>query len=73
MPVSQRLNSLSKVKSGSGKAIKRMRTLWHLWFMCVILATQEAEIMRVTVQSQPRQIVLKTLYQKIPTQNRLAE
>jgi hypothetical protein len=32
------------------------------WHMCVILATQEAEIRRITVQSQP--IVHETLSQK---------
>jgi hypothetical protein len=32
--------------------------------MPIILATQEAEIRRITVQSQPRQIVLKSLSQK---------
>jgi hypothetical protein len=32
--------------------------------MHVILATQEAEIKRITVQSQPKQIVHKTLSQK---------
>jgi hypothetical protein len=32
--------------------------------MPVILTTQEAEIRRITVQSQPRQIVLKTLSQE---------
>jgi hypothetical protein len=31
------------------------------WRTPVILATQEAEIRRITVQSQPGQIVLKTL------------
>jgi hypothetical protein len=36
----------------------------------VILATQEAEIRRITVQSQPGQIILQTLSQKYPTQNR---
>jgi hypothetical protein len=32
----------------------------------------EAEIRRIVVQSQPRQIVLKTLSQKHPTQKRAA-
>jgi hypothetical protein len=31
------------------------------WLTPVIVATQEAELRRVTVQSQPRQIVHKTL------------
>jgi hypothetical protein len=35
--------------------------------MPVILATQEAEIRRITVRSQSRQIVFKTLSQKYPT------
>jgi hypothetical protein len=34
--------------------------------MPVILATQEAEIRKIMVRGQPRQIVLKTLSQKIP-------
>jgi predicted transcriptional regulator with HTH domain len=38
------------------------------WLKLVILATQEAEIRRIIVGSQPRQIVQKTLYQKYPTQ-----
>jgi hypothetical protein len=33
--------------------------------MPVILATQEAEIRRIVVRSQPEQIVHKTLFQKI--------
>jgi hypothetical protein len=38
--------------------------------MPVILAIQEAEIRRILVQSQPGQIVLKTLCQKISSQKR---
>jgi hypothetical protein len=39
----------------------------------VILATQEAEITRITVLSQPGQIVLETLFQKNPSQKWLVE
>jgi hypothetical protein len=37
---------------------------WHQWLTPVILATQEAEIRRTAVRSQPRQIVLNTLFEK---------
>jgi hypothetical protein len=41
------------------------------WLTPVILATQEAVIRRIVVQSQPRQIVCETLSQKKnPSQNR---
>jgi hypothetical protein len=36
--------------------------------MSVILPTQEAEIRRITVQSQPGQIICETLSQKNPSQ-----
>jgi hypothetical protein len=36
----------------------------------VILATQESEIRRIVVQSQPRQIVFETLSSKILHKNR---
>jgi hypothetical protein len=42
----------------------------HWWLTPVILTTQEAEIRRIVVQSQPRQIVLETLSQKNPLQKR---
>jgi hypothetical protein len=38
--------------------------------MPVILVTQEAEIRRIAVWSQPRQIVHETLSQKNPSQNK---
>jgi hypothetical protein len=38
--------------------------------MPIILATQEVEIRRITVWSQPRKIVLETLSQKILHKNR---
>jgi hypothetical protein len=37
------------------------------WLVPIILATQEAKIRRTVVQSQPGQIVGKTLSQKYPT------
>jgi hypothetical protein len=43
------------------------------WLTTIILATQEAEIRRISVQSQPGQIVLKTLSQKYLTQKGLVE
>jgi hypothetical protein len=41
--------------------------------MPVILATQEAEIRRITVQSHPGQIVHKTLSRKIHHKKELVE
>jgi hypothetical protein len=42
----------------------------HQWLMPIILATQEAEIRRITVRSQPRQMFTRP-YLKIPfTKNR---
>jgi hypothetical protein len=34
------------------------------WLMPIILGTQEAEIRKIVVQSQPRQVVLETLSRK---------
>jgi hypothetical protein len=41
------------------------------WLTPVILATQEAEIRRIVIQSQSRQIVHKTLSRKNPSQKRV--
>jgi hypothetical protein len=40
--------------------------LWagHWWLTPIILATQEAEIRKIIVQTQPRQVIFKTLSQK---------
>jgi hypothetical protein len=40
------------------------------WLTPIILATQEAEIKRTAVQSQPREIVHKTLFRKKKSQKR---
>jgi hypothetical protein len=44
----------------------------HQWLMPMILATQEAEIRRFAVWSQPRQVVLETLSRKMPIQKKSA-
>jgi hypothetical protein len=54
--------------------IKKMQTsAGHQWLTPVIIAAQEAESRRIVVQSQPRQIVHKTLSRKNPSQRRLVE
>jgi hypothetical protein len=50
--------------------IRKLHKSQHWWLMPVILVTQEAEIRRIVVQSQPKQIVLETLPQKNPSQQR---
>jgi hypothetical protein len=42
----------------------------HQRLTSVILATQEAEIRRIAVQSQPGEVVCKTLSSKNPSQKR---
>jgi hypothetical protein len=41
-------------------ALKNNIVARYWWLMPIILATWEAEIVRIKVQGQPRQIVLKT-------------
>jgi hypothetical protein len=49
---------------------KRLNKTRYWWLTPIILATQEADIRRIMVQSQPKQIVHKTLSQKHSSQKR---
>jgi hypothetical protein len=44
---------------------------WHQWLTPIILASWEAEIRRITVQSQHGQIASDTLSQKNPITNKM--
>jgi hypothetical protein len=56
---------LCKFKPQSHKKKKKKKQSC-LWFIPVILATQEAENRRITIQSQPGQIVCETPISKKP-------
>jgi hypothetical protein len=45
---------------------QKRKTAWHWWLTPVIPATQEAEIRRIMVQSQARQIIPRDPISKIP-------
>jgi hypothetical protein len=51
-------------------SLKKKYTFGHLWLAPVMLATQEAEIRKISVQSQPRPKVHKTQSQKTLHKNR---
>jgi hypothetical protein len=51
-----------------GKKCKTLAGCW--WLTPAILATQEAEIRRIEVRSQPRQVVPETLSLKNPSQKK---
>jgi hypothetical protein len=42
----------------------------YWWLTPIIRATQEAKIMRIEVQGQPRQVVHEALSQKYPSQKK---
>jgi hypothetical protein len=54
------------------KSLKTKGTTGHWWLMPVILATEEAEIRRMAVWSQPGQIVCETLFCKNLSQTKRA-
>jgi hypothetical protein len=56
-----------------GTIYKKVSLAGCWWLIPVILATQETEIRRIAVQSQPRQIVHETLSRKYSSQKGLAE
>jgi hypothetical protein len=47
-----------------------LETAGHQWLTHVILATQEAEIRRIVVQSQPGRQFCETLSRKYPSQKK---
>jgi hypothetical protein len=57
----------------SGEGRQKLEGAGRRWLTPVILAIQEAEIRRVTVRSQPGQIIRETLAQKPLHKNRAGE
>jgi hypothetical protein len=52
------------------RQIRKQNQAEHRWLTSAIPATKKAEIRRIEVQSQPRQIVRETLSQNNPSQIR---
>jgi hypothetical protein len=63
-------NNNMKIKKLKTQKRKNSVQAGGWWLTSVIPAIQRAEIRRIVVQSQPRQIVLKTKSQKNPYQKR---
>jgi hypothetical protein len=59
-------NMLNEIRKMQNTACCLLTIGKKKWLMPGILSTQEAEIKRIVVQSQPGQIVLETLSQKNP-------
>jgi hypothetical protein len=57
----QHLSLWLGLEQGSGCHINISDVTRRQWLIPIILATQESEIRRITVQSQPGQIVCETL------------
>jgi hypothetical protein len=60
------LSAQHTISATSQYPLQKGKATGCLWLTPAILATQEAEIRRVTVQSQPRQIVLRNPILKKP-------
>jgi hypothetical protein len=62
------------LRSIEDEEVKKQHLAGHQWLTPVILATQEAEIKRITVQSQLGEIAHKRPYLKTPlTKKELVE
>jgi hypothetical protein len=69
-PQSKRKSTLGLMSKGSNRRERKKKSAGHWQLTPIILATQEAEIRRISVQSQPGQIVRETLSLKNPSQKR---
>jgi hypothetical protein len=54
----------STTKKEKNKQTNKKHIVGRQWLIPAILVTQEAEIRRIVVRSQPRQIILETVSQK---------
>jgi hypothetical protein len=58
------MNPPCTINISKKKKKETLERAWHQWLMPVILDTQEAEIRKITVRSQPGQIVCEIQHQK---------
>jgi hypothetical protein len=66
----EEINPADMLIPGLSRTVRKHSLYWHWWLAPIILATQEAEIRRITVPSHPWQIVHETLSQKYSTPKR---
>jgi hypothetical protein len=65
--------TLESIPNAVKNKAKNKNTGRHWWLTPVIQATEEAEIRRIEVQSQPGQVVQETLSRKYPSEKGLTE